>query len=176
MPKAILMSDRVKMVELSAKGKKADEIANDLKCSVRSVQNWLSRWKKNQSLDELKRSGRKSVLTSGEKTKIVSESSDDPELTCRDIKESMELPCTARTINNVLLSAKLRTFKSVTKPALFPDHINARLIYANHLKDWSSNDWMKVIFTDEKIFSNHRVCCKLIRRKRGTPANYTQNK
>ena len=63
--------------------------------------------------------------------------------------------CTARTVRNRLLGAGLKSCKAQKKPFINEKQRRARLRFAKDHKDWTVEDWSKVIFSDE---SNFQLC------------------
>ncbi|CAJ0916738.1 unnamed protein product [Ranitomeya imitator] len=63
--------------------------------------------------------------------------------------------CTARTVRNRLLEAGLKSCKPRKKPFINEKQRRARLKFAIDHKDWTIEDWSKVIFSDG---SNFQLC------------------
>lgn len=63
--------------------------------------------------------------------------------------------CMARTFLNRLLGAGLKAYKARKKPIINEKKRRARLMFEKDHKDWTVEDWSKVIFSDE---SNFQLC------------------
>ncbi|KAK1800200.1 hypothetical protein P4O66_000249 [Electrophorus voltai] len=63
--------------------------------------------------------------------------------------------CTARTVRNRLLEAGLKSCKAGKKPFINEKQRRARLKFEKDHKDWTVEDWSKVIFSDE---CNFQLC------------------
>jgi transposase len=65
------------------------------------------------------------------------------------LNEQFNIKVSASTIRNTLHEAGLKSIEKQTKPKLSPKNIKARLQFANIHKDWTIEDWKKVIWSDE---------------------------
>ena len=78
-----------------------------------------------------------------------------PFISSSEIKKSMQelSSVTTRTIRNRLhKDFKLPARKSLKKPLITPRMAQQRLKFCSQYKDWTSEDWQKVMFSDESIF------------------------
>lgn len=74
-------------------------------------------------------------------------------------------PSTMRTL--LTKSLKFKTRKPIRKPLLNRKQISKRLQFCNLYKDWSPDDWSKVLFSDESMFHQFRDSTQYVR----VPAN-----
>ena len=65
------------------------------------------------------------------------------------LKESLNLSITSQSVRNPLKEAGLKARKRVKKPALSLRHKRDRLNFAMKYKEWTVEDWKKVIWSDE---------------------------
>ncbi|KAK1791249.1 hypothetical protein P4O66_013265 [Electrophorus voltai] len=63
--------------------------------------------------------------------------------------------CTERRVRNRLLEAGLKSCKARKKPFINEKQRRARLKFAKDHKDWTVEDWSKVVFSDE---CNFQLC------------------
>jgi transposase len=126
------------------------EIASHLHCDVRTVDRWV--YRSVEHIDHLSRSGADEILTEEEKTLIVACAVDQPFTTPADIKRELDLDCSTRTIDRVLIQAGL--FGRVAKLS-YPysdSQRQVRLSLAHNLllSDFHlEHFWEYIFFTDE---------------------------
>ncbi|KAK3573643.1 hypothetical protein QTP86_029970 [Hemibagrus guttatus] len=80
--------------------------------------------------------------------------------------------CTARTVQNRLLHAGLKSYKAKKKPFISEKQRRATLKFAKDHRNWTVADWSQVIFSDE---SNFQLCptpgLVMVRRRPGEAYN-----
>ena len=162
------LTERVKMVEMQARGDSVGDIARALQRERKTVKLWLTRWNEQQSLDVRKRCGRNIVLDLDLQFKLVAKVQTNPTITAKELKRDLGLPCSERTITNYLNRSLLNSYKAGKKPYHFRHHREARIAFAEILLQWKS--WPLVIFTDESPFYNHRSCSQRVWRPKGIDA------
>jgi hypothetical protein len=97
---------------------------------VRTIHHWLSHYEQHHNVDDEHRSGRKRKTTPEEDQQIIDEAKETKFTTPRQIRRKLELH----------------------KKKFSEEEKQKRLTFANKYKDWTVEQWMKVIFSDEKIF------------------------
>lgn len=65
------------------------------------------------------------------------------------INSTRSRPVSAETVRRSLKEANFKAKKKVKKPQLTPRHRKARLDWAIAHKDWTEDDWKRVLWTDE---------------------------
>uniref|UniRef100_A0A8C4REL1 Transposase n=1 Tax=Erpetoichthys calabaricus TaxID=27687 RepID=A0A8C4REL1_ERPCA len=74
----------------------------------------------------------------------------------------------ARTVRRRLLEDGLLSRRAAKKPLLSKKNIRDRLIFCKRYKDWTAEDWSKVIFSDESSFRLFDESGKkIVRRRKG---------
>ena len=68
----------------------------------------------------------------------------------------MGIGVTPQTVRNVLRESGLKAKKKPKKPALTARHRKARLDFALRHKEWTKEDWKKVVWSDETKIN--RIC------------------
>ena len=146
-----------------------------MKLSEASVSRILQRNKENLSLSPLKRSGRPRTTTLRTDRKIKRLCLGQPFISSSEIKRSMQelSSVTTRTIRNRLhKNFKLPARKPLKKPLITPRMAQQRLEFCSQYKDWTSEDWQKVMFLDESTFLQFASYKLFVRRPLGSsPAN-----
>ncbi|GFQ68223.1 transposable element Tc1 transposase [Trichonephila clavata] len=124
------------------------EISKKLGISPSVVHYWLTKRK------PTKKTGRKRKTLRETDENIYFTSFENPFLTALEIKYRLNVNCSTETIRNRLKEIGLKNRVPASKPSLTAIHRRKRLEFAQHYIHWSPNDWSKVIFSDEKIFSS----------------------
>lgn len=161
-------SEKIKIIELNAKGLSVDDISDEVGRDQRTVRRWLGRWEMENTIDTRYRSGRSRVLNHLNQARLIAFLLRNPTSTLREIKVNLGLVCSTRTIDDYLKYNKIHTFDSPRKPAHFPVHLKARFEFARLMKNW--NFWNQVILSNESGFSNYRSCARRVWQRRGTKA------
>ena len=146
-----------------------------MKLSEASVSRILQRNKENLSLSPLKRSGRPRITTLRTDRKIKRLCLGQPFISSSEIKRSMQelSRVTTRTIRHRLhKDFKLPARKPLKKPLITLRMAQQRLEFCSQYKDWTSEDWQKVMFSDESTFLQFASYKPFVRRPLGSsPVN-----
>jgi hypothetical protein len=67
----------------------------------------------------------------------------------RDITNIIALPISERTVRRRRSEASLGSYVAAEKPGLSAENVVKRLQWAQRYKDWTVEDWKKVIWSDE---------------------------
>jgi hypothetical protein len=112
---------------------------------------WTHRWKEEHSLEEKERSGRPRC-TDDETNESISDLAEEKKfVTPKQIIHELALPLSDDTVRRRLDEVGLhgRVARSVLVPMWTPDHIHQRLSFAEGYVSWTTNQWERVIFSDE---------------------------
>ena len=167
----IAKSSKSDVILLKEEGYKNKEIANRLGLFEASVSRILKRNKENLTLSPMKRSGRPRKTTPRTDRKIRRLLQEKPFLSSTDIKRSVpELAeLSVRTIRHRLSKdLKLPSRKPLKKPLLTPKMAKKRLEFCNQYKGWTSENWQKVMFSDESTFLQFASYSSHVRRPIGS--------
>lgn len=111
--------------------------------------------------------GRKRKTTPKEDRKIKRIIQQFPQISSKEIKNSLQLCISAQTVE-----AGLRAYKSVKKPFISKKNRLARLQFAKKYIEWSQQKWKCVLFSDESKFNLHGSDGRcLVRRPKGESLN-----
>ncbi len=127
-------------------------IAQEIPCDVRSARHWVDHYEQHGNVDDLPRSGRKRKTTAGTDTKVEQEAKKTKFTTPRRIKRKLGLDVSSRTIDRRLIEVGLFGRVAQHKKEFTEEHKRARLSFAEGYKNWTADQWMHVMFADEKIF------------------------
>jgi len=100
--------------------------------------------------------GRPQLLTDEDLEALAQNCLEDRISSVKERKEHLELEASRETINRRLLDLGFHSYRAGKKPLLNSDHIQKRLDFALEHEDWTSEDWHRVVFTDECAF---RLVC-----------------
>lgn len=132
------------------KGESSRSIAQALNISKSSVNNYRN---STQNQTPKPKPGAPTKLTPREKRDIVKlvvtgEAKTAVEAS-KMVNKSKDKPVSAQTIRRVLKEANLIATKKVKKPKLSARHKKARLDWAIKHKEWTEDDWKRIIWSDE---------------------------
>lgn len=141
---------RRQVLECLEQGKSSRQIAQECNISKSKVNKI-----KNSAgiLTQRPKSGPKPKLSPREQRLLVQsiscgESKSNVQAT-KMINSTRSRPDSAETVRRSLKEANLKAKKKVNKPQLTPRHRKARLDWAIAHKDWTEDDWKRVLWTDE---------------------------
>lgn len=140
---------RFKILELYHSGKTQRFIANALNISPATVNKWINR---TGSLETKKKTGRKRKTTAATDDRIFLMSQANPFMPTTEIIRLLQLPIRKHSVIRRLKSYGLQNYVPAKKEILNAEHIRKRLEYAEEYRDWTVDQWRKVIFADEKVF------------------------
>ena len=99
------------------------------------------------------KSGRKALLTPMQKRlivrKLTSGQIETNTVAQKYLSDNQKVIVSAQTIRNSLKQAGLKASVKVKKPLLIKRHIQQRLVFCRKYKNWTIDDWKRVIWSDE---------------------------
>ena len=170
--KEISVEERVEICALHSLGFSNREIGRRLRISEYCVRQTIKRKEETGSFHDRKRSGRPRSTTKKEDRYIVINSLRNRRHTAPEIAADFNVhhktKISTTTVKRRLLDAGLRGRVKVKKPRLTTVHKQKRLTWAKEHKNWTAEDWHKVLWSDEskfEIFGNKRR--SFVRRRPG---------
>ena len=147
------------------------KIAAEVGVNQSSVSRIIAHQKKNGSLTPARRGkcGRKRKLTSREERLLVQENKKLPFMTSNEHKRSLNLKVSTRTVRRVLVRKGRISKRPYKKQLLTSQMIRKRLAWGRKHRSWTSEQWKKVLFTDESHFIVQGYQNQFIRRAAGEP-------
>jgi transposase len=166
--------DQVKrgtILGLKQAGRSIHKIAEEMKCERKAVRELLKKVKKHNTLDDLPRSGRPKKTTPREDRIIKRLSLTNRRATAKDIAIKQlplytEKKLSVSLVKDRLKSAGLPARVARKKPKLTEANRKKRYEWAKTHKDWTVDDWKKVIFSDESPFQLFQDGGKIYVRRR----------
>lgn len=163
--------DRARAIGLLQSGLSMAKVARQMKVAKSSISRLASKVRKvgnERALKNLPGQGRKPKASLGDWKRIVRMVKKNPFITALKIKEKLKLDLSVRYIQNMLHENGYPARKAAKKPLLTPAMIDKRLKFAQDHLDWTEDDWMKVMFSDESTFRLIRGTQKTVRRPSGS--------
>jgi hypothetical protein len=126
-----------------------NEIARQMPCSPGAVTRWTHRFEETHSLADAERSGRPRCTDDATDERIADMAEERKFITPREIAAELELDCSPRTVRRRLDEVGLHGRVARSMPMWTPEHIRARLSFAEGYARWGEAEWDCVIFSDE---------------------------
>jgi hypothetical protein len=125
------------------------QIATLMKCSKTAIQNILATYLFETFQGRNPRRDYKRKTTEREDRYIERAVKQNPFVPLRDITNIISLPVSERTVRRRRSEAGLDSFIAAQKPGLRAENVNKRLEWAMRYKNWTVEDWKRVIWSDE---------------------------
>jgi transposase len=159
MPKAVGSHNttpdvRSLVLQWAEKGLKTSKIADLVGCTQRTIQRILKNHSERGHSDDAQRSGRPEKLNGRGIRHLSRVVRSDRRQTLDEITEivnqSYSSKISSKTVSNALRRhLDMRSRRARYKPYLTERHRDARLRWAKECQNWNSEEWSKVIWTDE---------------------------
>jgi len=114
-----------------------------------TVKSLLQRYYKRSTTDNLSRSGRPEVLSKRDKRTILHAVGKHRQYTREQIRRIYAPHISLPTFNRLLQQHNIKKWLAKKQPRLKVEHVKARLQWAIALKDWTEEDFQRVIYSDE---------------------------
>ncbi|KAI1004513.1 hypothetical protein K3495_g3698 [Podosphaera aphanis] len=151
------MTTRDQIIQRLKEGKSCRSFTSELKCSKSTVSKLLKTLPEESST---RKRGGVSKLTPRDKRRIVNNIANGivktPKQAAAGLQASMGISVSPQNVRNVLRESGLKAKKKPKKPALAARHRKARLDFALRHKEWTIEDWKKVVWSDETKIN--RIC------------------
>ena len=147
------------------------EIANLYNVSRKTVSLILKRYRETGQVRNNRkgRSGRKSKIDQEARQLLFEESFRDPSKTSIDLKRFLATKgfnIAARTIRHHLFISGRKARRPIKKQLLTQRMKEKRLVWAQLLQSWTKEDWRRVMFSDETMFTCEGKQARYVRRSR----------
>jgi transposase len=164
---------RAAIVVLNKEGRIRTDIAQQVGTSLPTVRHWLQHFEEKNDLSDKHRSGRPRCTDEAMDAAIVGAAYVENNFcTPRGLKRKHQLEPSARTIDRRLQEANLFGRVARHKKQMSSDEKRKRLSFAEGYKHMTEDDWMKVMFADEKKFKGDGFMGQIwVRRPKGEADN-----
>lgn len=156
-------TERSKIVSLRDAKWKLKQIAKYVGCSTTTVKYTLKKFKQSGSFDLKPGRGRKPMLSASDERYLAQTAVRNRRATLSEItsffNRGRNKNVCETTVRTILKRKDLRGRVACRKPLLSPANIKKRFVFAKTYKDWTSEDWAHVLFTDEtkmELFGTNR--------------------
>lgn len=171
-PTRLTELQRWSCIALHNDGRSSRYIAMKLKVHQNTVLAVLARFAATGSPGSGSRSGRPRSTDEATDINIAVEARITKFTSPRQIKRRLDLGVSSRTIDRRLQEAGLFGRVARHKRAYSEVERRKRLSFAEGYKDWTVEQWEKVLFSDEKCFYGHGFCGRMwVRREIGEALN-----
>lgn len=150
-------------------GNSQTKTALEFGVSRRSVQEVMRKYREGHGIENLKKCGRRRKLTERQERKLARESRKNPKMTANELRFALDLSSSVstNTVKRSLRRANLFGRVAVKKPFLSSKQIDKRLEWCLKRKDWSQDQWERVVFSDECLLQLHPCRREYVRRAPG---------
>lgn len=148
------------------------QIAKRMNVSPSTVYKCVQRYERNGNYRNTPGRGRKKKLSESDEqylkvTSLRDRRKSSIELT-KNLEDATGKKVTPRLVRKTLAATGLGGYVAVRKPLLRKGNRQKRLVWARNHKRWTSEQWRKVMFTDEKKFELYgNSLQQYVRRRRG---------
>jgi transposase len=144
--------ERAAAVTLRRLGETQTQAADQLGTTRQAVARWEHRYEETGQVYEGERRGRRRETTELEDEMLVATAVIQPFNTPRQLKRKLEMDVSSRTIDRRLIEADLPGRVAVHAKDFTDEDIRKRLSFAEGYKNWTEQQWDRVLFADEKKF------------------------
>jgi transposase len=149
------------------------QIANRLGVSRGAVRRCIDRLKEDNSespsYKSRQRSGRPRATSTRTDISIIKCAKRSPRASSVKIQSQLPLDSrvSTRTIRRRLFNAGLKSRRPAKKPLLTKKNVRDRILFCRKYKQWSSDQWENVMFSDESTFTQFYAFSRHVRRPAG---------
>ena len=166
------VEERAKIVVLVQEGFSMNRVATRMGVSRCCVQEIMKKHKETGTVADRRRLGRPKASTARQDRELVRLCLRDRKATAPDLKcrwtEACGAALSVQTVRRRLLDRGLRGCVAVKKPKLTANHKKKRLEWAKERKLWTTDDWGRVLWSDESTFELWRTRGRVwVRRRQG---------
>lgn len=160
---------RAQVVALSAAGLNQVQISKQLNISRHCVQNAIKKYKETGNYNDLKRTGRPKKIPDRAVRHLKRLVKEDARISAAkitsDLNASLPKPVSSRTVRRYLKDLGFEYVVKVKKQWLSNRHRQQRVDWCKQYMHWTSDDWRKIIFSDESTFYvlKRKNLCKIWR-------------
>jgi transposase len=144
-------------------GWKPGKIADQFNAHRTTISRFIKAFEKTSSFERKKGSGRAKKLTPRNVRHLLKFARGNRRRTLNDFRKALTVKVSNRTLRRALHANGFHCRVAKKKPFLMERHIRERLAFARKYKNWTKDDWRKVLWTDESSFERgkysrqHRV-------------------
>ena len=156
------------IISLYESGEDRAYIAQAFGVSKKTVDRWIKRHEMEGTTETRHRPGRPRITSEMQDQVITATMEAEPTRSAHAVRDELQLQCSIRTVARRLRASGLFARTPAIKPLLTPRCKEIRLAFAREYADMAMNDWKKVIFCDEKVFSSESLAPQSVWRRVNT--------
>jgi transposase len=147
-------------------------IAEKMHCAVNTVCHWIHAYERTGDVQDAPRSGRPRCTDEAADTNIALTAMLEPFTSPRHIIRTLDLDASRQTVDRRLQEAGLYGRVARHKRDYSEAEIRKRMSFAEGYQHWTTADWDRVLFSDEKCFYGSGFCGRIwVRREKGEALN-----
>lgn len=124
------------------------DIATIVGCSKATAKSVFYRWKRDGTIST-NNAGRPPIISKRDKRRLIREARIHRKEPLADITSLITPHASVRTVKRILAKSHISKWIAAERPELTEDHARQRLEWAIKYKDWTPEQWAKVIWCDE---------------------------
>lgn len=140
--------EKEQIVGMQNAGVEFKKIAATVECGKSTAKNHYYRWKQEGNVQK-PRTGRRIKINERARRHLIRETKRDRDQTLADITNTVAPQASVRTVQRVLKRAHIRKWIAAERPLLEEKHAAQRLQWALEHRDWTPEQWAKVVWLDE---------------------------
>lgn len=166
------LAQRAQIKILSQKKISTRKISNIMNISQTAVVYSLRRLREKQTLSPRKRPGRPRITSATTDRQIRRAAVKNPTWSSTSIAVETKCKASTRTVRRRLLEDfKLPSRRPAKKARLSTKNVKDRITFCRKYKDWTEDQWLDVMFSDESTFSQFASYTRHVRRPPGQRYN-----
>lgn len=146
------VGQRWAIITLHKEGHDHSYISQRIPCDVKSVRRWIVHYEQHQTVEDDPRSGRPRITDEETDTAIAGTAYVEKFCTPRGLKRKYQFAPSTRTIDRRLQEAGLFGRVARHRKRLSEEEKRKRLSFAEGYLHMTKDEWMQVLFADEKLF------------------------
>jgi len=139
------------ILALDAEHESQRKMSKKLKIPRQTIQNFLQRFKKRGTHENLPRSGRPHITTKTQDQELCHTALSQPRIKHNRLLKLLKLNISISTLRRRLRMDHIRKWRSRGYKRITEKAANERLQWAMKYKDFTAEDWSYIVFTDEVI-------------------------
>jgi transposase len=153
----VSIENRSKIITLHERGESVKSISQQLHLKTITVYSILCKWKQYHTLEDLPKIGRPIKVNDRTRRRLArmmqkGEVKTAPQL-AQTVLSQDHINISPRTVRRALHKEGMKIMHTIRKPLLTATHKRKRLEFALTHKNWTVDDWKRVIFSDETKIS-----------------------
>ncbi|KAH8031976.1 hypothetical protein HPB51_022498 [Rhipicephalus microplus] len=145
--------EKLRIIELYIKECSPRAVAAVVKRPLKTVIRIIQAFKYEDRIKDAPRKLRPRVTTKEDDVNIVAYVACNLRASVSEIRQCFQLTASKTTVKRRLAEAGLRSSMTVQKPLLTTINKSKRLSFAQQHEAWSADDWNRVVFSDECIYT-----------------------